>query len=57
MYRALTVFAYTAVLFLASCQATDYRDAALAGVYDFISGTVTDGLTALFPLAGIFAGG
>ena len=33
-----------------SCSA-DMRDAALGGALDFVSGTITDGLTALVPLA------
>jgi hypothetical protein len=31
------------------------QDAARAGAYDFIAGTITDSLTALFPLAELIA--
>ncbi|MHC4444995.1 MAG: hypothetical protein ACYTF1_00945 [Planctomycetota bacterium] len=55
--KFILVMGYIALLDLASCQATDFRDAALAGVLDFISGTVTDSLTAFFPLANMLSGG
>ena len=43
-------------LFAWSCS-TDFRDAALAGLLDFVSGTVTDSLTALAPVADAISGG
>jgi hypothetical protein len=37
-------------LFGMNCT-TDLRDAALTGALDFVSGTITDGATALLPIA------
>lgn len=39
-----------------SCSTTDVRDAALAGLLDFLSGTITDSLTALLPIADTISG-
>lgn len=39
-----------------SC-ATDIRDAALAGVFDYITGSVTETLSTALPLPGLFFGG
>ncbi len=38
-----------------SC-ATDIRDAALAGVFDYITGSVTETLSTALPIPGLFFG-
>ncbi len=43
------------VIYGASCS-TQLRDAAAAGVFDFVTGTTTDTLSALAPISGLFAG-
>lgn len=42
--------------FATSC-ATDFRDAAVAGVFDFTTGTVTDILSSLLPISEAIIGG
>ena len=54
--HALMVFGWAVLLSLAGCNATEVRDALQGGFLDFLSGTVTDALTALFPLADTLGG-
>ncbi len=41
--------------FAGSC-ATDFRDAAMTGVFDFTSGTVTDTLASVVPVSDLLGG-
>lgn len=43
-------------LFGWSCT-SDFRDAAVAGILDFVTGSMTDSLTALLPIADTISGG
>ena len=38
------------------CSASDVRDALVAGAMDFVSGTISDTLTALLPIADTISG-
>ena len=49
--RTFMVLVGASLLILAGCNTTDFRDALQGGVFDFISGTVTNTLTALLPIA------
>lgn len=54
----LRVFATTGLcpLFAWSCS-TELRDAAVSGLMDFVSGTVTETLAAIVPVASTISGG
>ncbi len=54
-WKCLIIAASLFPLFGWSCS-TDLRDAALAGLLDYVSGTVTDSLTALVPIVDALSG-
>ncbi|MCG3138401.1 MAG: hypothetical protein HJJLKODD_02264 [Phycisphaerae bacterium] len=43
-------------LLISGCTSSDFQDAATIGLFDFISGTITDSLTALLPVADALSG-
>ena len=51
MRKVRIVSAMSAIPLLGTSCATDLRDAATAGVYDFVSGSITEALMAIFPIA------
>jgi len=54
--QALLFAGWAVLVGLSGCNATEVRDALQGGFLDFVSGTVADTLTALFPLADAVGG-
>ena len=51
MRKLRLVLAASAIPLLGTACATGLRDAATVGVYDFVSGSITEALMAILPIA------